>query len=44
MLQRRQGESLRDLLIRLDSAIGTAWSEERLIDEINPPQAVSRRP
>jgi len=44
MLQRRQGESLRDLLIRLDSAIGTAWSEERFIDEINPPQAVSRRP
>ena len=44
MLQRRQGESLRDLLVRLDAAIATAWGEERFIDEINPPNPVSRRP
>ena len=37
MLQRRPGESLRDLLVRLDAAIATAWNEEILIDEINPP-------
>jgi hypothetical protein len=43
MLQRRPGESLHQLLVRLDSAIGTAWNEERLIDEINPPPAKSRR-
>ena len=44
MLQRRQGESLRDLLMRLDAAIAIAWNEERFIDEINPPNPVSRRP
>ena len=44
MLQRRQGESLRDLLARLDAAIAIAWNEERFIDEINPPNPVSRRP
>ncbi len=44
MLQRRQGESLHDLLVRLDAAIATAWNEERFIDEINPPNPVSRRP
>ena len=44
MLQRRQGESLRDLLVRLDAAIAIAWNEERFIDEINPPNPVSRRP
>ena len=43
MLQRRPGESLHQLLVRLDSAIGIAWNEERLIDEINPPPAKSRR-
>jgi hypothetical protein len=43
MLQRRPGESLRDLLVRLDAAIATAWNEEILIDEINPPLP-SRRP
>ena len=37
MLQRRPDESLRDLLVRLDAAIATAWNEEILIDEINPP-------
>lgn len=44
MLQRRQGESLRDLLVRLDAAIAIAWNEERFIDEINSPNSVSRRP
>lgn len=44
MLQRRQGESLHELLVRLDSAIATAWNEERLIDEINTPSTTSRRP
>jgi len=44
MLQRRQGETLHELLVRLDAAIATAWNEERLIDEINPPLTKSRRP
>jgi hypothetical protein len=44
MLQRQPGESLRDLLMRLDAAIATAWSEGRFIDEINPPIHASRRP
>ena len=44
MLQRRQGESLRDLLARLDAAIAIAWSQEGFIDEINPQNPVSRRP
>lgn len=44
MLQRRKGESLRDLLVRLDAAIAIAWNEERFIDEINTPDPVSRRP
>ena len=43
MLQRRPEESLRDLLVRLDAAIATAWNEEIVIDEINPPLP-SRRP
>jgi hypothetical protein len=42
MLQRRPGESLHDLLVRLDAAIAKAWDEETFIDEINPPR--SRRP
>lgn len=44
MLQRRKGESLRDLLVRLDAAIDIAWNEDRFIDEINPPIPASRRP
>ena len=44
MLQRRLGASLRDLLVRLDAAIAIAWNEERFVDEINPPNPVSRRP
>jgi hypothetical protein len=42
MLQRRPGESLHDLLVRLDAAIAKAWDEKTFLDEINPPQ--SRRP
>ena len=37
MLQRRPDESLRELLVRLDAAIATAWNEEILIDEIIQP-------
>ena len=44
MLQRRKGESLRDLLVRLDAAIAIAWNEERFIDEINTPNPRSRGP
>jgi hypothetical protein len=44
MLQRRHGENLHELLVRLDSAIATAWNEERFIDEINPSSTTSRRP
>ncbi len=44
MLQRRPGETLQDLLVRLDAAIDIAWNEERFIDEINPPVVPSRRP
>ena len=44
MLQRRRGESLHQLLVRLDAAIATAWNEERFIDEINTPSPPSRRP
>ena len=44
MLQRRSGESLHDLLLRLDTAISIAWHEERFIDEINSPSTPSRRP
>lgn len=36
MLQRRPGESLLDLLRRLDAAIDSAYSENIYIDEINP--------
>ena len=44
MLQRRSGENLHDLLLRLDAAIAIAWNEERFIDEINTPSNSSRRP
>jgi len=36
MLQRRPGESLLDLLRRLDAAIDSAYNEDAYIDEINP--------
>lgn len=38
MLRRRPGEPLHDLLVRLDDAIGVAWTEGRFAHEINPPR------
>lgn len=37
LLRRRDGESLVDLLVRLDAAIGKAFDEEIYTDEINTP-------
>lgn len=37
MLQRNDGESLVDVLTRLDQAVKQAIDEETTIDEINPP-------
>lgn len=37
MLQRRDGETLVEMLDRLDAAIASAWDDEEFIDEINPP-------
>lgn len=37
MLKRRSGETLAQLLTRLDQAIERAWTEEIYTDEINPP-------
>jgi hypothetical protein len=37
MLQRRPGESLVDLLQRLDTAIEDAYENSIFIDEVNPP-------
>lgn len=39
MLVRRKGESLDALLRRLDAAIGDAYANENLIDEVNAPGA-----
>ena len=36
MLQRRPGESVMQLLSRLDQAIATALETDEMIDEINP--------
>ena len=36
MLERRDGESLHQLLVRLDAAIARAWDEGEFTDEINP--------
>ena len=35
MLVRKRGESIDDLLIRLNRAVDQAWNEEIFIDEIN---------
>ena len=35
MLVRRDGETLDALLVRLDKAIGLAWSDDVFIDEVN---------
>ena len=43
MLRRRPGETVPQMLARLDAAIALAWNEERFTDEINPPMP-SRRP
>ena len=37
MLKRRSGESLSDLLLRLDAAIAYALEEGDFVDEINAP-------
>jgi hypothetical protein len=37
MLKRRRGETLEQLLTRLDQAIERAWTEDIYTDEINPP-------
>jgi predicted RNase H-like HicB family nuclease len=37
MLRRRQGETLAQLLTRLDQAIGKALADDIFTDEINPP-------
>ncbi len=37
MLVRRKGETLAQLLTRLDQAIAKAYSEEVFTDEVNPP-------
>lgn len=39
MLKRRKGESLADLLTRLDHAIGLAHTEDIFTDEINAKQS-----
>lgn len=36
MLQRRSGETFQQLLERLDTAIGLAWTDDKFTDEINP--------
>lgn len=42
MLKRRSGESLDQLLSRLDQAIDSAWEKGIMIDEINPPSSPSK--
>ena len=37
MLVRREGETLTQLLIRLDAAIALAYNEDKFTDEVNPP-------
>jgi predicted RNase H-like HicB family nuclease len=45
MLQRRPGETLQQLLERLDAAIDTAITTEEMIDEINaPPDSKPHKP
>lgn len=46
MLVRREGETLAQLLIRLDAAIAKAYDEDKFTDEVNVPpprQTPSRR-
>jgi predicted RNase H-like HicB family nuclease len=44
MLVRRDGETLDDLLQRLDAAIADAYENDRFADEINRPQPSSAQP
>jgi len=37
MLKRKSGETLQQLLERLDTAIAVAWATDDFIDEINVP-------
>ena len=37
MLVRRNGEKLNALMKRLDKAIGLAWSDDLITDEVNGP-------
>lgn len=41
MLRRQPGESVPQLLARLDGAIALAWSEHHFTDEINTPATAS---
>jgi hypothetical protein len=43
MLVRRKGETLAQLLTRLDLAIAKAYTEDIFTDEINPPPTNSER-
>lgn len=43
MLQRRPGESLQQLLDRLDAAIDLAWTTDQFTDEINAPLPRSKK-
>jgi hypothetical protein len=38
MLRKRKDETLHQLLVRLDAAIGKAWDEGEFADEINAPR------
>ena len=42
MLARRRGETLYQLLARLDQAIANAYAEDIFTDEINPPPTPSK--
>jgi hypothetical protein len=44
MLVRRDGETLDDLLRRLDAAIADAYENDRFADEINRPQPSPTQP
>lgn len=43
MLVRRDGETLTQLLTRLDAAIALAYDEDKFTDEVNTPPPPSRR-
>ena len=42
MLQRRPGETLQQLLQRLDAAIELAWTSDQFTDEINTPSPTTK--